>query len=116
MNLSGDFVAKFINYFSINTNNVLVIYDDINLNIGTFRYRKKGSSGGQNGIKDILNKLSTTEIARIKIGINSNSNMPLIKYVLNKISSENWEILFQTIDQIANTLIKNIDKNSNVFL
>lgn len=69
MNLSGDFVQAICSYFKISHKDVLVIYDDMDLSIATLRYRTKGSSGGQNGIKDIIRKMGTDEIPRLKIGI-----------------------------------------------
>ena len=59
MNNSGDAVVKFCNYFNIKTSDILIIYDDVDFEIGTFKIKKTGSSGGHNGIKDIINKLKT---------------------------------------------------------
>ena len=69
MNLSGDFVQAISNFFKIKVEDILIIYDDMDLPIATLRYRKKGSSGGQNGMKDIMLKMGTESISRIKIGI-----------------------------------------------
>lgn len=69
MNLSGTAVLECINFYKIPLENVIVIFDDVSLDIGKVRYRTKGSSGGQNGIKNIINRLNTEEIARIKIGV-----------------------------------------------
>src|SRR5699024_2915828 len=69
MNLSGDAVVEIINYFKINLDDLLVIYDDISLDFLKIRIRQKGSHGGHNGIKDIINKINTEKFKRIKIGI-----------------------------------------------
>ena len=67
MNLSGDAVVEIINYFKINLDDLLVIYDDISLDFLKIRIRQKGSHGGHNGIKDIINKINTEKFKRIKI-------------------------------------------------
>ena len=74
MNLSGDFVQKLAHYYKIDIEDILVVYDDLDLATGVVRYRQKGSSGGQNGIKDIINKMGTQEIKRLKIGIGKPRN------------------------------------------
>ena len=69
MNNSGECISAFLNYFQIPVDNLLVIYDDIALSIGRFRYRAQGSNGGHNGMKDIIEKLGTKKIKRLRIGI-----------------------------------------------
>ena len=87
MNLSGDVIIKYINYFKIDINDILIIHDDMSLEIGTFKIRYKGGSGGHNGLKNIENNLKTNEYKRIKIGISKN-NIDMIDYVLGKFSNE----------------------------
>lgn len=69
MNLSGSAVSECIKFYKIPIENIIIIFDDVSLDIGKVRYRTKGSSGGQNGIKNIISMLKTEEIARIKIGV-----------------------------------------------
>lgn len=69
MNLSGDCVNAIVRFYKVPIKNVLIIYDDLDLNFGTLRIKKNGSSGGQNGMKDIINKLATQNILRLKVGI-----------------------------------------------
>lgn len=83
MNLSGEFVNKFINFFDIPKTNIIVIYDDVDTNVGKIKLRLSGSSGGQNGIKNIINLLSTQDIKRVRIGIGRNTQIPLDQYVLS---------------------------------
>jgi len=71
MNNSGECVRDFINYFQIPLENILVIYDDLTLPLGSFRYRQQGSSGGHNGVKSIIECLRTQKFQRLKIGIGS---------------------------------------------
>lgn len=69
MNLSGESVRALVEYYGIDPHDILVVYDDMSLPVGAFRYKKKGSSGGQNGMKNIMELLGTKEIPRLKIGI-----------------------------------------------
>ncbi|CAI2194040.1 16565_t:CDS:1 [Funneliformis geosporum] len=75
MNNSGECVREFINYFQIASENILVIYDDLTLPLGSFRYREQGSSGGHNGIKNIIECLGTPRFKRLKVGIGSCSEI-----------------------------------------
>ena len=71
MNNSGDAVRAIVDWYKMNLNQLFIIVDDIDLPLGKIRFRKKGSSGGHNGLKDIINKLQTENFNRIKIGIGS---------------------------------------------
>ena len=73
MNNSGSAVKEFCNIHNINPEDVLAIYDDFQLPIGTVRVRKKGSNGGHNGISDIIYQMNTEEIPRMRIGIGNNN-------------------------------------------
>lgn len=73
MNLSGDAVRHFIDYHKLEDfSKILVVLDDINLSFGTVRLRAEGSAGGQKGLKSIIDKLNTTKIPRLRVGIGSN--------------------------------------------
>ena len=89
MNSSGDCVSKFVNYYNIDIEDILIIYDDINFDVGTYKIRRKGSAGGHNGLNNIIQNLKTEDIKRIKIGISKNT-IPLIDYVLQKFSEEDY--------------------------
>ena len=69
MNNSGECISAFMNYFQILSEDLLVIYDDIALPLGKFRYRSQGSDGGHNGVKNIIEKLGTNHFKRLRIGI-----------------------------------------------
>lgn len=69
MNLSGESVAEILHFYKLSAEDILVIYDDLDLPLGQLRLREKGSAGGHNGIKSIIQHLSTQEFKRIKIGI-----------------------------------------------
>lgn len=102
MNLSGDCVVKFVNYYNLKIEDILIIYDDVDFEVGKFKIKRKGSSNGHNGINDIINKLKTEEIYRLKIGISKNK-IPLIDYVLSNFKiSENKKLncMFEKINNV----------------
>ena len=116
MNNSGEAVRAIVDWYKIDLNQLFVIVDDIDLPLGKIRFRKKGSSGGHNGLKDIINKLQTENFNRIKIGIGSapvnekNKNFNTISHVLGNISSK--ESL--TLDKVYKQLIKSLTElNTN---
>ena len=116
MNLSGTSVVALSNKFKVENNKILIIYDDIDLEEGAVRYRKEGSAGTHNGMKDILNKMGTTEIARIRIGIGrpSNKEQDLANFVLSKIKNKNWcEPAFLKVKEIIDEFILNEGKLEN---
>ena len=69
MNLSGQSVQKIVSYFKISHNEILIACDDIHLDIEKIRIKPAGSAGGQNGLKDIINRLGSQEIPRLRIGV-----------------------------------------------
>lgn len=88
MNLSGEVVSKFVNYFHIDIEDILIICDDLDLPTGKIRIRKKGSSGGHNGLKNIFLKLGSENLKRLKIGISNDKLYDTKDYVLGKFSKE----------------------------
>ncbi len=88
MNLSGTVVVKFVNYFHINLDDIFIIHDDLDLPLAKIKLKFKGSSGGHNGIKNIIDNLGSQEFKRIKIGIANNKSIDTKDYVLSKFSDE----------------------------
>ena len=110
MNNSGDAVQAIIDWYKINLDQIFVIVDDKDLPLGRVRFRKKGSSGGHNGLKSIIEKLQTHHFNRIRIGIGS---PPLIKgtnkfntisHVLGNISLEEKSILDKVYGRVIESL------------
>ena len=89
MNLSGESVVAVANYFKITAEDIIVIYDDINLDVGRLRIREKGSAGGHNGIKNIIAHLGTDAFPRIRVGVGMKPpRMDLADYVLSHFTKE----------------------------
>lgn len=99
MNLSGESVIELVNFYKLRPEDLLVIYDDISLELGTLRFRKDGSDGGHNGIKSIIKCLSSNNFHRLKVGIGPKTpNMDLAAFVLQKFSKEELEKMKKTAD------------------
>lgn len=103
MNNSGSAVSGLVNFYKIPTDRIIIMFDDISLDVGKIRMRRKGSHGGHNGIKDIIELLGTDEIMRIKIGVGERQNRDydLKDWVLGKIPSEQMPELDKALDKAA---------------
>ena len=101
MNLSGESVRELIDYYKADeTQELIVIYDDISLPPGQLRIRKKGSAGGHNGIKNIIANLGTDVFPRIKIGVGEKpKKYDLADYVLGHFSKEDRELMEEGYDR-----------------
>ena len=110
MNNSGDAVRAIVDWYKINSNQIFIIVDDKDLPLGKIRFRKKGSSGGHNGLKSIIEKLQTHNFNRIRIGIGSppiikgKTNLNTISHVLGNISLEEKSILNKVYERVIESL------------
>ena len=102
MNLSGESIRSVMDYYKTEPSEFIVIYDDISLDVGQLRIRKKGSAGGHNGIKNIIAHLGTQEFPRIKVGVGDKPpRMDLADYVLSRFSKEDREKMEQAFKDAA---------------
>ena len=104
MNLSGEVVKQYVSYFKIDTKDILIINDDLDLVTGKIRLRPSGSSGGHNGLKNIALHLGTEDFKRLKIGISNNKLIDTKDYVLGKFNKEEIEIIDNLKDTINSLL------------
>ena len=104
MNLSGEVIKEYINYFKINIEDILIITDDLDTEIGTIKLKYKGSSGGHNGLKNIEHHLKTNEYKRLKIGISNNKEIDKIDYVIGKVEKGELDKLNE-INKLSPNLI-----------
>ena len=104
MNLSGEVVKKYVDYFKINVEDILVIHDDLDQELGKIKLKENSSSGGHNGIKDIEKHLNTKDYKRLKIGISNNKSLDTKDYVLGHFSKEERKIIDNSIDICQNIL------------
>ena len=106
MNLSGEAVRKYLDYFKIDVSDLLVVVDDLDLRVGNYKIKNNGSSGGHNGLKNIELNIGTQNYKRFRIGI-SNTTYDVKDYVLGKISVKDYydvfDILSDVLDRFYNT-------------
>jgi peptidyl-tRNA hydrolase, PTH1 family len=106
MNASGRSVRKAIDFYKLNTEDLLVVCDDINLPLGKLRVRAKGSSGGQKGLEDIARHLGTTDFARLRIGIGEPpQGWDAAAYVLGKFTGEESQAIELAVASAVDALV-----------
>ncbi|WMJ90714.1 aminoacyl-tRNA hydrolase [Anaerocolumna sp. MB42-C2] len=111
MNLSGESVRELVDFYKVSPQEVIVIYDDISLDVGQLRLRVKGSAGGHNGIKSIINHLGSQEFPRIKVGVGDKpSGWDLADYVLSRFKEEEQPIIRDAIKKSSDA-VKSIIKD-----
>lgn len=103
MNNSGIAVRAFVDFYKLNSEDILVISDDLDLDLGKFRLRRNGSSGGHNGLKSIISHLGIDDFKRLRIGI-SNDKDDVINYVLSKFSKKELNEIDVMFDTLVNVL------------
>ncbi len=118
MNLSGDSVYELCKKFDIASNELIVVYDDLDLPLGKIRLRLKGSAGGHKGMESIIQRLKTNEIKRIRIGIGRNEG-ETVDYVLSRFSKNELEAaklaLKTAADALEMALNENFESAMNIF-
>lgn len=120
MNLSGESVRELIDFYKLTNENIIVIYDDISLDVGHMRLRKKGSAGGHNGIKNIISHLGTDEFYRIKIGVGDKpTGYDLADYVLGRFHDQEQEAIREVLAKASKAcetiIVESFDAAMNIY-
>ncbi len=105
MNLSGEAIGKFMNFFKPALDKLIVIVDDADLPFGELRLKASGSSGGHNGLKSLEQHLGTRDFARLKVGVGRSKEIALADYVLQPFSEEEQTILPKLLEKVKEALI-----------
>ena len=106
MNLSGESIRAAVDYYKIEPEDIIVIYDDISLDPGQLRIRLKGSAGGHNGIKNIIAHLGTQEFPRIKVGVGAKPpRVDLADYVLSRFSPDEQKLMDEAFKEAAEAAV-----------
>lgn len=113
MNLSGESVSALMNFFKIKVEDLLVIYDDLDMPVGKLRLRESGSAGGHNGIKSIISHVKTQNFKRIRVGIDRNPLIPTADYVLGKFMNNEQGDIQKGIDNACQAVMTYLDKDFN---
>ncbi|MCM3223716.1 aminoacyl-tRNA hydrolase [Bacillus cereus] len=102
MNLSGESIRPLMDYYKIDVEDFVVMYDDLDIPVGKLRLRMKGSAGGHNGVKSTISHLGTQEFQRIRMGIDRPKNgMKVVDYVLGRFTSEEIKDVNHSIEKAA---------------
>lgn len=120
MNLSGEAIIKFKDFYKIPAENIIVIYDDIDVDVGKIKIRKKGGPGTHNGMKSVVEELQTEDFPRIRVGIGKPMfKEMMIGYVLQKLQGEERDILNDSTKKAADAacdiITYGIDKAMNMY-
>lgn len=121
MNLSGEAIRSVVDYYKVDAaSELIVIYDDINLDVGRLRIRKKGSAGGHNGIKNIIAHLGQDSFNRIRIGVGEKPRgYDLADYVLGHFSKEELAVIadsLEAVDGAVNMMLRGeVDAAMNAY-
>lgn len=125
MNLSGEAVAAVLSYYKASPSDILVVCDDLNLRLGISRLRLSGSSGGQNGLKSIINSLGTEDFKRLRIGIAKNKvgeqesekiyeSLQAKRFVLGKFTKRELPVIEKMINRAAELVVEFIGKKEEI--
>jgi len=120
MNLSGNAVRDFMNFYKIKEEELIVIYDDLDIEPGVIKIRKKGGPGTHNGMKSVVHETQTENFVRVRVGIgNPQYKNDLLNYILTRIPEEEYKVLKEATANAANAvdqIIKNgIDSAMNKY-
>lgn len=112
MNLSGNSIIKVFNFYKLEIEDMIIIYDDMDLDTGRIRIRQSGSAGGHNGIKSIIQSFSSNVFNRIRIGISKNPNYKVVDYVLGHFSNDEMALMNQAFETAVSIALDFIDGQS----
>lgn len=109
MNLSGESVREIVDYYKIDMDQLIVIYDDIDIDKGAVRIRRKGSAGTHNGMRSIIRLLGDDKFPRVRIGIGKDPKIPLIDYVIGGFRKEEVEPMEKAVEHAAKGVISIVE-------
>ncbi|HCX03280.1 MAG: aminoacyl-tRNA hydrolase [Tissierellales bacterium] len=119
MNRSGFAVVDLKNFYKVPKENIIVIYDDVDLELGKLRIRPRGSAGSHNGMKSVIYQLGDDNFPRIRIGVGKDERMDLAAYVLQKFPDDERELVKEIIEKAGDSaeeiVKKDVDKAMNRF-
>ena len=111
MNNSGESVIQFMKYFKIDVEDIVVVYDDLDMPTGKLRLRQSGSAGGHNGVKSMISHIGTQNFKRIRVGIDRHKYIPVVDYVLGHFTQEQQKSIEKGIKDASQALKMLIDKD-----
>ena len=116
MNLSGEVVIKYVKYYKIKLEDILVIQDDLDMDVGTYKLMYNHGDGGHNGIKNIILNLGSREFLRLKIGISKKKEMDTKDYVLGKFSPKELKTINMVFDNLNDFVMDYVSLNRDLLM
>lgn len=113
MNESGILSREFVDYYKIPVQNIILLYDDMDYKLGTFRLKTNGSGGGHNGVASVLKYLNTNILNRIRLGIGRTSNENMKNYVIGKFTKDELQIVHNVIKIVSEEVLEDWIKTLN---
>ena len=113
MNLSGESVRQVMDFFKISQEDILVVYDDLDMPVGKLRLRQSGSAGGHNGIKNIILHTGSQNFNRIRVGIDRSKYIKVVDYVLSRFTKDEQDAINQGIENASDAVIDYLDHGFN---
>ena len=111
MNLSGESIKEIVDFYNIEAEEIIVIYDDIDIEKGNIKIRKKGGPGSHNGMKSVIKELNMSEFGRVRVGIGQPEfKNDMVNYVIGKVPEEEQKILYEGVKKAAEA-VEEIVKN-----
>lgn len=110
MNNSGESIIQLMKYFKIDVEDLLVVYDDLDMPVGKLRLRESGSAGGHNGVKSVIAHVGTKNFKRIRVGIDKHPQIPIVDYVLGRFNSEEQPLINEGIERAVEAIETYLDK------
>ena len=115
MNLSGESIIKFKKFYKISNKEIIIIYDDIDLDVGDIRLKPKGGAGTHNGMKSVIQNLNTEDFIRVRVGIGAPEHKEdMINYVIGAIPKREKEILNEGVKKAAESVIEILQNGIDV--
>lgn len=115
MNLSGKSIIQCINFYKLEKENIIVIYDDIDVEKGKIKIRKKGGAGSHNGMKSVVQEIKNEEFCRVRVGISTPQNKEdMINYVIGAIPKEEKAVLSQGTDKASEAVVEIIKNGIDI--
>lgn len=113
MNLSGESLRAVMDFFKVDLEDVLVVYDDLDMPVGKLRLRQSGSAGGHNGIKNIILHTGSQNFNRIRVGIDRSKYIKVVDWVLSRFSKEEESAIEQGVENASEAVIDYLEHGFN---